>query len=64
MLKVLTIIFLNISINKIQLVKKSDIINREENMEFISKSEKDTIKLAKKFEKTCEKLIQDMKKYL
>jgi len=27
-------------------------------------SEKESISLAKKFEKTCEKLIQDMKKYL
>ena len=26
--------------------------------------EKESISLAKKFEKTCEKLIQDMKKYL
>lgn len=28
------------------------------------KAEKESISLAKKFEKTCEKLIQDMKKYL
>ena len=27
-------------------------------------AEKESISLAKKFEKTCEKLIQDMKKYL
>ena len=29
-----------------------------------SEAEKESISLAKKFEKTCEKLIQDMKKYL
>lgn len=29
-----------------------------------SEAEKESISLAKKFEKTCEKMIQDMKKYL
>ena len=39
-------------------------IDGAEKLNRYPEAEKESISLAKKFEKTCEKLIQDMKKYL
>ena len=40
------------------------ILSITEKLNRYPEAEKESISLAKKFEKTCEKLIQDMKKYL